>query len=77
MRVDTNAVLHSWTLLAAFGGSYAPGAIHLLTVVYTIHVYHGCIIYYVLKTQRESYAKSETTAHIRTSLMTLITNMLE
>ena len=25
MRVNANAVLHSWTLLAAFGGSYAPG----------------------------------------------------
>ena len=25
MRVNANAVLRSWTLLAAFGGSYAPG----------------------------------------------------
>ena len=24
MRVNANAVLHSWALLAAFGGSYAP-----------------------------------------------------
>ena len=24
MRVNANAVLRSWTLLAAFGGSYAP-----------------------------------------------------
>ena len=28
MRVNANAVLRSWTLLAAFGGSYAPGNIH-------------------------------------------------
>ena len=26
MRVNANAVLRSWTLLAAFGGSYAPDA---------------------------------------------------
>ena len=25
MRVNANAILRSWTLLAAFGGSYAPG----------------------------------------------------
>ena len=29
MRVNANAVLRSWTLLAAFGGSYAPGIMHL------------------------------------------------
>ena len=29
MRVNANAVLRSWTLLAAFGGSYAP------VIVYT------------------------------------------
>ena len=28
MRVNANAVLRSWTLLAAFGGSYAPGIIN-------------------------------------------------
>ena len=28
MRVNANAVLRSWTLLAAFGGSYAPGLTH-------------------------------------------------
>ena len=28
MRVNANAVLRSWTLLAAFGGSYAPGTAH-------------------------------------------------
>ena len=28
MRVNANAVLRSWTLLAAFGGSYAPAEIH-------------------------------------------------
>ena len=33
MRVNANAVLRSWTLLAAFGGSYAPG--------------HTCIIPYI------------------------------
>ena len=29
MRVNANAVLRSWTLLAAFGGSYAPGTVHV------------------------------------------------
>ena len=28
MRVNANAVLRSWTLLAAFGGSYAPGTMY-------------------------------------------------
>ena len=28
MRVNANAVLRSWTLLAAFGGSYAPDCIY-------------------------------------------------
>ena len=28
MRVNANAVLRSWTLLAAFGGSYAPDYIY-------------------------------------------------
>ena len=30
MRVDANVVLHvhSWTLLATTGGSYAPGTLH-------------------------------------------------
>ena len=28
MRVNANAVLRSWTLLAAFGGSYAPVGAH-------------------------------------------------
>ena len=28
MRVNANAVLRSWTLLAAFGGSYAPDTIY-------------------------------------------------
>ena len=43
MRVNANAVLRSWTLLADFGGSYAPDIIH--THVYTnIHVdVHGFI----------------------------------
>ena len=30
MRVNANAVLRSWMLLAAFGGSYAPGNTHSL-----------------------------------------------
>ena len=29
MRVNANAVLRSWTLLAAFGDSYAPDVIHV------------------------------------------------
>ena len=28
MRVNANAVLRSWTLLAAFGGSYAPDSMY-------------------------------------------------
>ena len=28
MRVNANAVLRSWTLLAAFGSSYAPVSVH-------------------------------------------------
>ena len=30
MRVNANAVLRSWTLLAAFGGSYAPGYSYMI-----------------------------------------------
>ena len=39
MRVNANAVLHvrSWTLLAAFGGSYAPDIIYMYIYIY-IHV---------------------------------------
>ena len=35
MRVNANAVLRSWTLLATFGGSYAPGIIRsiLLSII--------------------------------------------
>ena len=33
MRVDANAVQCSWTLLAAFGASYAPGYIHVQSIV--------------------------------------------
>ena len=29
MRVNANAVLRSWTLLSAFGGSYAPDNIYI------------------------------------------------
>ena len=29
MRVNANAVLRSWTLLAAFGGSYAPDIMYM------------------------------------------------
>ena len=32
MRVNANAVLCSWMLLAAFGGSYAPDSIHVVMV---------------------------------------------
>ena len=28
MLIDANAILHSWTLLAAFSGLYAPGVTH-------------------------------------------------
>ena len=31
MHVKANAVLRSWTLLAAFSGSYAPDSIHVDT----------------------------------------------
>ena len=31
MRVNANAVLRSWTILAAFGGSYAPGITYTIT----------------------------------------------
>ena len=33
MRVNANAVLRSWTLLAAFGGSYAPDIIYTHKIV--------------------------------------------
>ena len=33
MRVNANAVLRSRTLLAAFGGSYAPADIHSLVTI--------------------------------------------
>ena len=33
MRVNANAVLRSWTLLAAFGGSYAPDIINVIIVL--------------------------------------------
>ena len=44
MRVNANAVLRSWTLLAAFGGSYAPGAMHLTVPLsgYVPMVLHFC-----------------------------------
>ena len=32
MRVNANAVLRSWTLLAAFGGSYAPDTLHVTLI---------------------------------------------
>ena len=38
MRVNANAVLRSWTLLAAFGGSYAPGN-HLQFKLRYVHVH--------------------------------------
>ena len=42
MRVNVNAVLRSWTLLAAFGGSYAPDIIHV-----HVHVQFSCIYIYI------------------------------
>ena len=33
MRVNANAVLRSWTLLAAFGGSYAPDNMYVCIYV--------------------------------------------
>ena len=33
MRVNANSVLRSWTLLAAFGGSYAPGVTHAHAII--------------------------------------------
>ena len=33
MRVNANAVLRSWTLLVAFGGSYAPDMYNTCTMV--------------------------------------------
>ena len=39
MRVNANAVLRSWTLLTAFGGSYAPGKTK-------VHVYSSLAITY-------------------------------
>ena len=39
MRVNASAVLRSWTLLAAFGGSYAPDIIHVHVVLSTTNVH--------------------------------------
>ena len=33
MRVNANAVLRSWTLLAAFGGSYAPDRYYAIIII--------------------------------------------
>ena len=38
MRVNANAVLRSWTLLAAFGGSYAPDNIYIYVYVCVFQV---------------------------------------
>ena len=40
MRVNANAVLRSWTLLAAFGGSYAPEH----TCIYSAIVLCACAL---------------------------------
>ena len=47
MRVNANAVLRSWTLLAAFGGSYAPAYIHILVYMY-VSTLTGLIVQMVL-----------------------------
>ena len=39
MRVNANAVLRSWTLLAAFGGSYATHICILLLYILYIYTY--------------------------------------
>ena len=42
MRVNANAVLRSWTLLAAFGGSYAPDCTDLCsTCIYSTYNTRG------------------------------------
>ena len=38
MRVNANAVLRSWTLLATFGGSYAPDSMY--TACIHVCIYH-------------------------------------
>ena len=38
MRVNANAVLRSWTLLAAFGGSYAPDCTQVRMLLYYVYV---------------------------------------
>ena len=39
MRVNANAVLRSWTLLAAFGGSYAPDTMHVAIASRYMYIY--------------------------------------
>ena len=48
MRVNANAVLRSWTLLAAFGGSYAPVIIHVMYYRLCVHVPLAVCAYCVL-----------------------------
>ena len=48
MQMPFCAIMRSWTLLAAFGGSYAPGTIYThaiaLCTIYT-HVIALCTVY--------------------------------
>ena len=56
MRVNANTVLRSWTLLAAFGGSYAPDNIYThvrIHVPIRIHNYAWCIWATVYQSQHE------------------------
>ena len=42
MRVNANAVLRSWTLLAAFGGSYAPDGTYAIFSCLSCATYIQC-----------------------------------
>ena len=46
MCVNANAVLRSWTLLAAFGGSYAPDIIEQTpSIKHSFHVFINTIFF--------------------------------
>ena len=70
MRVNANAVLRSWMLLAAFGGSYAPALYHhifdaiiMVKLCNSFHSRFNYLIYPLLYIPNASHVAVEVLGH--------------